>query len=111
VFTAENDPALTIEDKLPIHGSTTKDVYNSTVAWAMTRTFGDDRTNLLYISGVATIIRCGMLHSRNNIPDGDWYEAPQAHLLTPEQTKLFTESINRETLTTGIVCSQTFLYC
>jgi hypothetical protein len=86
------DPALTEEDNIPIHGTSTRDVYNSAVAWAMTKTFRDDGSNLLFTSGVATIVGCGMLRSRNNVPDGDWYEAAQANLLTSEQRTLFMES-------------------
>jgi hypothetical protein len=29
------------------------EVYNSAVAWALSRNFNDDRTNFLFVSGVA----------------------------------------------------------
>jgi hypothetical protein len=43
----------------------------------------------------------------NGVPDGDWYEASQANLITPENKTLFTESINRHILTTAatVICA------
>jgi hypothetical protein len=71
-------PTLAETDKLPVHGTTTREVYNSAVAWASSRNFNDDRTNFLFVSGVAAIVGCGMLRTRNGVPDGDWYESNNA---------------------------------
>jgi hypothetical protein len=73
----------------------------------MLRTFGDDRTNFLFVSGVASVVGCGMLRTRSGVPDGDWYEANQPHLITSENKKVFMESINRDSLMTAttVICA------
>jgi hypothetical protein len=101
------DPTLPEDDKLPIYGETTREVYNSAVAWASTRNFNDDRTNTLFVSGVVVIVGCGMLRTRNGVPDGDWFESNSAYQLSEESIKGLLERINRDTVTTAntIICA------
>jgi hypothetical protein len=101
------DPTLPDADKLPVHGTTVQEVYNSAVAWASTRDFHDDRTNTLFVTGVAAIIGCGMLRTRNGVPDGDWFEANSAFII-PEETKpAILAKLTRDNLTTAntIICA------
>jgi hypothetical protein len=95
------DPTLPESDKLPVNGKSAREVYNSAVAWALTRNFNDDRTNFLFISGVAAIVGCGMLRTRGGIPDGDWYEANEAMELSEEGRRSLIDRINRDSLTTA----------
>jgi hypothetical protein len=93
------DPTLPDEDKLPIFGKTTREIYNSAVAWAANRNFQDDRTNTLFVTGVAAIVGCGLLRTRGGVPDGDWYEANTANHMTPELAQLTTSRITKDSLT------------
>jgi hypothetical protein len=104
---AGGDPALPDSDKLPVHGETTKEVYNNAIAWALTKSFDDDRTKLLFVSGVAVIVGCGMLRTRNGIPDGDWYESNSSYEISEQSAKEFCKEINNETMTTvnKIICA------
>jgi hypothetical protein len=75
---ADVDPTLPETNKLPVHGRSTREIYNSAVAWALFRNFNDERTNFLFVAGVAAIVGCGMLRTRNGVPDGDWIESNSA---------------------------------
>jgi hypothetical protein len=101
------DPTLPDSDKLPVHGETTLEVYNNAIAWALSKNFQDDRTNLLFVSGVAIIVGCGMLRTRNGIPDGDWYESNSAYEISEESGKELSEKINHDTMTIAntIICA------
>jgi hypothetical protein len=101
------DPTLPDEDKLPIFGKTTREIYNSAVSWAENRNFQDDRTNTLFVTGVAAIVGCGMLRTRNGIPDGDGYESNTAHHMTPELARITEERITKDSLTHAntVVCA------
>lgn len=101
------DPMLPDADKLPVHGNSTREVYNSAICWAANRNFHDDRTNTMFVSGVAAIVGCSMLRTRNGVPDGDWYESSTAITLADESKVSLLERINRDTMTSAntVVCA------
>jgi hypothetical protein len=106
------DPTLPEADKLPIHGKTTQEIYNNSVALTALRDFHDERTNTLFITGVAAIVGCGMLRMRNGIPDGVWYESNTATLIPEEARQGLIDKIMRESLTTAntIICATKVKY-
>jgi hypothetical protein len=101
------DPTLVEADKLPVHGTTAEELYSSSVAWALGREFEDERVNSLFVAGVAAIVGCGLIRKRNNIADGDWYEADSATPLSEPQILKLGSLINKETLGSAltIVCA------
>jgi hypothetical protein len=65
------------------------------------------REQTSFMTGVAAIVGCGMLRTRNGVPDGDWYEANQACIIPDEVLITISDKITRDTLTHAntIICA------
>jgi hypothetical protein len=95
------------DDKLPINGSYLQEILNNALGWADSKNMPNADSKFLFLSGIATIIACGMLRTRNGIPDGDWYETSNTYELTEATWRMLQERLNRDALTTAntIICA------
>jgi hypothetical protein len=71
------DGALPDADKFPVFGSSSDEVFNNALPWALAKDFKSSAANDLFISGMAVVSGGGFLRTKTSdgIPDGDWYEA------------------------------------
>jgi len=59
------------------------------------------------LSGIAAIIGCGMLRTRNGVPDGDWYESANTYPLSEATYEILQARLDTEAVTTAntVICA------